>query len=415
MKILVYDHGLNTEAAIALAAAGHTVGYYSEWREAFPRCVNESVGLGLEGLERVNKFLTAADRSDMICCFDTNSDDVVEFFKQQSSSLPVFGAGSAEPLEKDRSLLKDILKAAKLPVAKYQIIKGVDSLIDFLRKPENKNVFVKIDGQFRGDNETFHHENWQQTMADELGHLLVSFGAFSKKVEFMVEWPVESKCEVGYDGFACNGSFTDGLIGYESKDKSYAAVFREYNKMPACIQLTNNAVSAVFSRSRTPTIFSTELRLKSKDDYYLIDPCVRAPHPPLAAELEHFSNFAEVVTTLAQGQLLNPTPTAKYSVAVEVKAESMRDHWYDVKFDARFRHLIKLQRACRVDGTYYSLPGSVVVCNVVGLGNTLKAAKAECIRALDTVKVAGMEYDLDSLDLIEEETIPAGVKMGIEF
>lgn len=29
MKITVYDHGLNTEVAIALGKAGHTVAYYT--------------------------------------------------------------------------------------------------------------------------------------------------------------------------------------------------------------------------------------------------------------------------------------------------------------------------------------------------------------------------------------------------
>jgi hypothetical protein len=34
---------------------------------------------------------------------------------------------------------------------------------------------------------------------------------------------------------------------------------------------------------------------------------------------------------------------------------------------------------------------------------------------LDTVRVPGMEYDLDSLDILEEKTIPAGEKLGIKF
>ena len=427
MKILVYDHGLNTEAAIKLSEAGHSVGYYSEWREAFPRCVNESVGLGLEGLERVNGLMLACERADMICCFDTNSDDLVEYWQtrslldddRQGYDKAIFGAGRAETLEKDRSFLKDILRAAKQPIAKYKIIKGVDALIDFLRLPANENVFVKIDGQFRGDNETFHHETWLKTMAGELGALLMSFGAYSNKVEFMVEWPIESIVEVGYDGFAARGGYTDGLVGYESKDKSYAAVFRKYNDMPKCLVDANKAVAPVFVDSGTPTIFSTELRGKAKDKWYLIDPCVRAPHPPLAAELEHFKNFANVVCALAgvAGDMrwINPIPTTLYSCAVEVKSDELKEHWCDVEFDRKYRHLVKLQRACKIDGTYYALPGSVVACNVVGLGSTFKAAKAECIKVLDTVRVPGMEYDLDSLDILEEKTIPAGEKLGIKF
>jgi hypothetical protein len=61
------------------------------------------------------------------------------------------------------------------------------------------------------------------------------------------------------------------------------------------------------------------------------------------------------------------------------------------------------------------LPGSVIACNVVGLGNTIESAKNECVKVLDTVKIGGMHYDLDSLDLLIEETIPAGRKLGIEF
>ena len=328
----------------------------------------------------------------------------------------MFGAGFAERLEQNRSLLKDILKAGHLPYAKYEIIKGVDSLIDFLRKPANEHVYVKIDGQFRGDNETFHHETWAKTVAGELGALLMSFGAYAAKVEFMIEWPIESECEVGYDGFAYDGRFTDGLIGYEAKDKSYAGVFCKYSSMPKEMQRANEVVASVFKASGTPTIYSTELRITKKKTWYLIDPCVRAPHPPLAAELEHFRNFAAVVIALAKGlDHVQPFPTAKYSCVVEVKSDELKEHWCDVAFDPKFRHLIKLQRACRIDDVYYALPGSVIACNVVGLGDTFKAARAECIKVLDTVRVPGMEYDLDSLDILEEKIIPAGRKMGIEF
>jgi len=408
MKILLYDHGLNTEIGIKLAQAGHTVGYFSEWREAFPRCVNESVGKGLEGLERVDNFLTAAERSDLICCFDTNSSDIVQHMR--SIGKRCFGAGKAEKLELDRSFTKQVLLEAGLAIGKYRKIKGVDNLIDYLRKEKDK--WVKIDGQFRGDNETFHHSDWQKTMAGELGALLMSFGARSNEIEFLVEDPLDSKCEVGYDGFYTNGRFTDGLVGYESKDKSYVAVFRKYNEMPFCLRDTNEKIKFVFQDAgpTTATIFSTELRLTNEKEYYLIDPCVRAPHPPTAAELEHFENFAECVLDGT-----NPIPSAKYSCVVEVKSDELREHWCEVEFAYRYRHLVKLARACRIDKTFYALPGSPIACNVVGLGNTFALAKAECIKVLDTVKVPGMSYDLDSLDLLEEETIPTGEKHGIKF
>ena len=416
MKITVYDHGLNTEAAIKLASAGHTVAYYSEWREAWPKCVNESVGLGLDGITRVNDFFAAAERSHLVCFFDTNSADVLLHFRREHPDVLIFGAGDAEKLERDRSFCKELLKAQNLPIAPYQLIKGVDKLIDHLRDPKNKDRWVKIDGQFRGDNETFHHEDWDTTMSGDLGSLLMAFGPMSNSIEFMVEEPIKSQAEVGYDGFASRGLYTDGLVGYESKDKSYFGAFTTYSKMPKCIKDSNHAVSAVFENSFTPTIFSTELRLTGKDDKpYLIDPCVRAPHPPLAAELEAFGNWSQVVTDLASGKFTNPAPTAKYACVVEVYSSQCKEHFCKISFDEKYRHLVKLQRACKIGSDYWTLPGSVIACNVVGLGNTIEKAKAECVKVLDTVKCGGMTYDLDSLDLLVEETIPAGRKMGIDF
>lgn len=405
MKLLIYDHGLCTEIAVTLARAGHTVAYHSPaYSRAFPKSAEAKIGYGLEGVERVDNFWQAVDRADMVICPDTFSADIV--YELRKRGKPYFGAGDAEVLEHDRAEMKTLQKRLGLPVGPYKVIHGIEALADYLKSHDD--VWVKIN-QFRGDIETFHHETWDSSQAQFIGRMMIDFGANAPNIEFLVEQPIEG-IEVGFDGFCIDGEYPmPCLVGYEAKDEGYLGA--TCNELPKPLSLVNEKLSKIFRQYKSKTIFSTEVRIDDSGKGYLIDPCVRAPHPPLAVELEAFQNFDKLITLQA-----DKTKTGvKYWAALELKSDWVEDHWTEVTFPAHLRQLVKLQQACRLDGHYYALPGSFVIATVIGSGSIMETAIKNCKAVAHEVDARGLYFNEACLDKLANETVPAGRKAGVSF
>lgn len=409
MKILVYDHGLCLEAAVTLQRFGHEVYYFTPWDEAFPRTAKAMVGRGVDGVTRVDEFWTTITRKhiDMVACFDTFSKDIVKQCKRMG--ITVWGAGYAEELEHDRAYTKQLQKKLGLPVNEWELIVGIEPLMAYLKK--HKNKWVKTN-KFRGDVETFFHDEWSITIAQLLGRMLVDFGAIANEIEFIVEEPIEG-VEPGVDEFVINGEYTKPyLIGYEDKDNAYLCVQTE--KLPPAIKRVNDAFSLYLKDCKS--LVSYEIRVDKKGNGYLIDPCIRAPHPPLAVELEIYDNFASIVT---EGTLHNANIRAKtaapYGAAIEIRSDWIDSHWTEISFPKELRSSVKLQNACCVDGHYYVLPHSFIACTVIGLGQTPQDAIAAATEAANEVKLRGKQYDNGALKKLLEEVVPEGEQHGIPF
>lgn len=407
MKLLVHDHGLCSEIAVTLARAGHSVAYHTPaYSQAFPKSFAAKIGFGLEGVERVDNFWQAADRADMVICPDTFSADLVYHLKKIEK--PYFGAGEAESLEHDRAEMKQIQKAVGLPVGPYKSITGIEPLIEYLKTHDDK--WIKIN-QFRGDIETFHHDTWSASQAQFLGRMLIDFGANAPFIEFLVEDPIEG-IEVGFDGFCIDGEYPmPCLVGYEAKDEGYVGKITD--KLPPALEQVNRKLAPMFKRYQSKTIFSTEVRIAKDGKGYLIDPCVRAPHPPLAVELEAFKNFSDLITLKSSSVKIKDGQA--YWAALELKSDWVEDHWTEIEFPKQIRHMVKLQQACCIENKYYALPGSFVIATVVGFGSTLKAAIGMCDGLAGTVKCRGLYYNEACLDKLMNETVPEGEKAGVEF
>lgn len=410
MKILIYDHGLCTEGAIKLAADGHKVAYFTPWQQDFPEH-GTVIGRDLEGLERVEQFQPALERCDLVVCFDTYSEDRV--LQARAAGKPVFGAGKTEELELDRIKMKKLQERLGLPTQPWQVIHGINKLIDFLKTAKKK--WVKASGKHRGLIETFYIEEWNTVRSMELGQMMADFGPIGDSIDFLIEDPV-GDCEPGYDGFFVGQKkhLFPALIGYEAKDESYLG--KVFNECPKVFQPLITRLSPILDENSTSSLVSYEVRIDKKKDAYLIDPCFRAPHPPFAVELETYENFSEIVVQGAVGISTTPQTAASYGAAIEIKSSWVTDHYCKIEFDPKYRSLVKLQRACRDrQGNYWAIPGSFVIATCVGLGDTAEAAVRMAKKVADTVKAKGMYYDAASLDNLLKKTVPEGEKYGIPF
>lgn len=405
MKIAFYDHGLNTELAILFARAGHDVGYYTPWDEAFPKSAKAIIGKGLEGIERIENWERAAKLANALIFPDTFNGEKVDHYRMQGKQ--VWGGGTAcEQLEQDRIGTNNWQKSVGLPTPKRVAIRGVNALIEHLKKVKNK--WVKL-SKFRGDKETFYHSEYDATQASYLGQMLVDFGA-NEDLEFLVEDPIEDAVEVGDDRLVVFGKYlSPRVIGYEAKDEGYVCFVTDKPCKP--LDLINEKVSPLLKQAST--FFSDEVRVTKDGVGYQIDFCGRCPHPPTSVMLELFSNlpFAMLVATNTRLK-----PVAQYGAGLIVGSEWAEHHWTEVKIDEKVRHLVKLQRAYRDEsGRYWALPGSPTVCTCIGFGDSPQEATKQACKTVEGVHVSGASYNTSCLDKIIEETVPAGEKVGIPF
>ena len=410
MKILCYDHGLCSEAAIKLAAAGHDVAYFTPWQADFPE-MNSVIGRDLDDLERVENFSAALARCDMVACFDTFSLDREQ--QALAAGKPVFGARESEWLEQDRVKMKKFQESAGIPTGKWQVIVGIDKLIEFLKV--NKKKFVKTTGKHRGLVETFFHEDWTSSRSMKLGQLVVDFGPIGSSIEFLIEDPV-GDIEPGWDGFFCGGQHLHPfMIGYEDKDETY--IGHVTTVIPLGFHKILRELTPELTKNKSSALVSYEARFDKEGKGYLIDPCIRAPHPPLACELEVFDNFADIVIGGALGKAVFPTiPSGvKYSAAIEVKSSWVENHFCELVFPQKNRRFVKLQKACKVGDKYWALPGSFVIATCVGFGSTPTEAATMAKKITSEFKAEGMFYDEASLDTLVAKTSVEGKKYGIQF
>lgn len=410
MNILVYDHGLCLEAAIKLAEDGHKVAYYTPWQKDFPEH-GTIIGSGFPGVTRVDNFTRALEDCQMLACFDTYSQEREEL--GVAAGKLVWGARKSEQIELDRIYTKKLQERLRLPTQPWQVIKGIDKLIPFLLDPKNEKKWVKTTGLHRGLIETFYHDTWENTRSQEGGQLMVDFGPIAEDIDFLIEDPV-GDCEPGWDGFFAGGEHLQcSMVGYECKDESYIGKIETERTEP--FRLILGALTPRLANNETSSLVSYEVRIDKARKSYLIDPCLRAPHPPFAVELEIFENFSNVVIEGAKGNGVHVRNSSLYGAAIEIKSSWVDSHWCRLEFEPKYRHLVKLQKACFKRDGYWALPGSFVVGTCVGLGETPKEAASMAKKVASTFKCKGMYYDEASLDNLVSKTIPEGKKYGVDF
>ena len=379
----------------------------------FPKSFAGLLGKGMRGVERLpaDEALRYADHVDLHVTTDVNQRGLQAMLRGRG--YRVWGMGDASDIETDRWKLGEVLRQHNLAVPERELIKGTDALEKYLRSEKDK--WIKIN-HWRGDMETLHHESWF-TSESWFKMRLAEWGVARHEMEFVAEEPIEAK-EVGYDGpGVVDGEFCSPcLFGFEIKDAGYAGRIVDKEKLPPMIRECNEKIAPYFKTSRG--IYANEIRVHSKDEFYLTDPTCRFPSPPTQAICEAFTNLSEFIYEGAGGNLIAPTHDAKFVCVaiIESHADNPRieipiqypKEWYDfVKFrDVYFR-----------DGKAHVLPQDIPVPQigaVVGLGDTLKEAMEMAKEVADSVKGFGVEVNVKALDKAQE-TIDEAKKVGIDF
>jgi len=410
---LVIDNGLFLPLALELGPAFKRVLYQTTHERAFPLINDCVIGDGFEdwNVERCDDFWEQIDEIGLFIFPDIGQSGLQQYL--ESIGKKVWGSRRGDDLELKRMLLKKTQQEFGLSVPEHKSIKGLDALRSFLK--ETKNVFVKV-SRFRGTSETFHHLDYDHSLP-LLDNLAVSLGPLQNEFPFLIEWPIQSELELGFDGYCIDGRFPSiALQGWEKKDKGLIASVQTYDELPRQVTEVNNALASVLKDYSYRNFLSTEIRVKD-DEGTMIDITCRAGLPSIESQIELWSNLPEIILGGAQGMMINPEPSAKFAVECMVNHKDDKSRWRILEVPEEAKDSIKPYSACFHDGLYCFPPfphSSDTVASIVASGDTLESAIDSLKEKAELLSDQPVTVCIDSIyDMLK--TIHEAEEEGIEF
>ena len=298
-----------------------------------------------------------------------------------------------------------------MPVPFTEVTKGLDDLLTYLDGKSEK----WLKSLYRGDFETRKYVNMRQFKNWMSQYLIPKIGQNSEDIKILVQNPVKSACEAGYDGFNMNGKcLPNCMTGYEMKDKGYFGKVMAVT--PKIIQDVNDKMMPIWEQAGYLGAYSAELRITEGGKAHYIDPTCRVASPPGEAMTAGLLNYSEVVDSIANEE--EPVMKWKAEYCAELILTS---DWYDkhelcVEFPKEYEDNIKLKMHTKRGGAYYCIPN--------GNGGFFGAVVAwdnDPKKAQEKVKAIAKEIICDELEVDGtvfagcDEAIEAGEKFGIDF
>ena len=409
--VLIYDHGLWPSMAERLGREFGKVLYYRQYKSVAPKLSQFLVGTGLENVTRVRSFWDNLPEADVVCFADVNDGDLQEHLA--SMGVPVWGCKGADELEIYRWEARQVFKKLGIQVPNGILITGLSALREHLKTVEDKYVKVSV---FRGDWETFHHENYHlsETTLDDFA---MKAGPFAEEVEFIVDDPITDCVEVGYDGGFCNGEFWPvSMFGYEIKDSGYGGKVVQFLDLPEPIREINEKLKPLLARYEYAGFLSTEIRVTEAGPILMELTC-RAPSPPGELALEMWENLGEMILTGCHGKMVVPVSKADFGAEIMIYSDWSDEHWTALEIPDKFRKQVKLSFCAELDGFPQIVPQRIgwgKAGGVIGLGNTLEDACNSCAKVVPMVKGKGIEGDAHALDEAEK-VVEEGKKYGVDW
>ena len=411
--VCIVDNGLFISFARKIAPAFGRALYHKPFQSAFPRTNDLAPGRGFEELEWCEQPLLEADSIDLWVFLDLYQSGLQSYLRKTGHR--VWGAGVGEDIELHRWEFKEQLKKLGLPVQHCEHLKGIDALRVYLK--EHKGVCYVKTSYVRGDFETFRAEDYKivEPRIDELAHVL---GAKKDNYEFIVEDEIPDAVEIGYDGFVIDGKFPDlAMMAYEVKDAGMIGTVKPYNMLPEPIRLVNSRLVEHFQNTEYRGFFCSEIRYTKKKEAFFIDPCCRLGTPSNELLQELFSGWPQTLWDGAEGVVTSPKLKAKFGCLAVIQSEWATNDWLHVHYPRELDPWVKLRFHVRVKDKDYVVPQIIGIPDVgvvVGVGDSLKAAVADCKEKAKEVKGFQLHVKTEALDK-GLEVVEEGKKFGIQF
>jgi hypothetical protein len=419
-KTLGYvDFGNNIDIAMRLAREEDGFGkvkYFCSWQSAYPKYDPYVVGYGvntiLPNFEQVHSIFDMMPDVDIWMFPDLYMGDIQSWLRENGHL--VFGAGRGEDMELHRDKMKVHLQELGLPVNKWESIEGLDALRKHLE--EHNDLWVKTN-MFRGAMESFHHDEYKLTKPrlDRFEHTL---GVYKERQKFIVEASIDNSIDFAIDMITADGKYPlKSLMGCEVKNQAYAGIFTDVSKAPKGVLDVHDKLSKTLRQYQYRSFISLECRITKDGTAYMLDPCCRAPQPPSSLYIEMYDNFPQLVWDTASGDTPQIKSKYKYGVQLIIKSEFSTKEPQAIYFPDEIKNFVKVKNLCIQDGVYWYIPQEHEMAEcaaVIGMGQTLKEAKKECLDRADMIKGDGIFIEKEGLDKIDKD-IEQLVKFGIKI
>lgn len=403
---IILDQGLFQPLAHRLARDYDRVLYFRPWVSSFPHAKEYYIGSGYPRVERVESYEEYFDEENVTWVFpDLHFAPLQKWLR--SKGRAVWGAGNGEELELMRAETKELLKEIGLPAKPWAVVEGMESLRTHLEKHEN--VFVKISA-LRGISETFCSPSYElvKPKLDEIEHEL---GPLADTQEFVIETPVETDVEVGYDGWNIDGEFPKtALVGVEKKDACYFGQMKPYASLPEGVREVNRKLAPIMKGYGYRGFFSTEIRVGKDKKPYLIDITARHASPAGESILELVENISEIIEAGAHGKLVEIKPKAKYVAQAMLCSDFAQKNWLPVSIPDEIREHVHLYHSCRAGELEYVVPMDLdmsQIGSVTAAGATPEAAIKLCKEYADQIEAFGLKDSCDKLGEAAQELAKA--------
>lgn len=402
----VVDHGLFPAVAFRMAKACKRVLYQTPTEKAFTTLNDHILGDGFEEIERCEDFWKIKKEIDLFIFPDIQHSGLQ--LELESQGFAVWGSRAGDSLEINREKFNRVLKEVGLPVAPYEVIKGLTNLRLFLQDKTDR--YIKI-SKYRGTMETTH---WRDYDLDStwLDAIAVKLGPAQELLKFLVFEPIDAPVEIGGDTYSVDGKWPKWMLhGDEEKDKSYFGAVTAYDDMPQELQDIMEAFSPILKKERYRNEWSMETR-----DGRFIDATCRGGLPSTGSQLNTWGNFPEIVWAGAHGIIVDPEPEHLFSAECIVNLKSKKDEWGKARVPKELAGHLQLAGCCEIDGAICWPPDGDDESDVgwlVAGGDTMDET-IENMKELAEKLPEGLSADLDTLvGLIEK--IKAGEEAGVEF
>ena len=403
--LVIDPGGLFCVHAEALAAGGNKVYYWTQYNYKYR---DFAIGKDFGKLEKILYFWEYVDRADCVVDFDVRGNDSIGWIRDNLQGKSTFGSGWGCKLEDDRLMLKEFVKSWGLPMQPYKEIKGMTALREYLKANPKKYIKLNI---FREDMESFYAPDYD-TIELKLDEIAGNLGAHKEVYDFVVEDPVETDVEIGFDGFFNGTDYaTPFLIGYELHKNLY--IGKVSTEMPAPINETMQAFKPLLMKLDYRGAISTEEKIISLEKHFLLDFCARLASPFTAGYTEWIRNWPDFVYGVGAKQNIVPDFDAKYVGAFALKSSEALD--MGVMINIKDPKKVKMIMPYGNKKGNYAIEGEDHVAVVIASGDSVEEVLDLIHENAEEVDGHGLDKDPlkgidDIVDLIEE-----GEEVGIDF
>lgn len=418
-SVCVVDNigGIYLNVALKMSEYFSKVYYHCVVQNPFPMLSSCKVGTGFDQIEIIKDFWSNLDNFDIIIFPDIYFSQYTPLLK--SLGKLIWGGYKAEELELDRKLFNIELENAGMNVVNTNYITGLDNLISYLKDKEDK--WLKI-SYYRGNFETFHHINMNQSMV-MLNNLKLTMGPLANDVEFLVCDNLDSVAEVGYDGYCVNGMFPQNqIVGIEIKDLGYVSTNMNIENVWPPVREINGMFAPVLQKYQPTGFYSNEIRVGKDGLNYYTDPCMRCGAPSSGVYLDMITNWDQIIIGGCQGNMVEPKYSGKYGVELILKSTYCNNNFMPITIPDEYKQYVKLKGAFIQDGQYYIIPfiqcginDMEAFASVVIIGDNFDEILNKAIEVADSIECYGLTYDKDALNRAKQSASDVTKLYNIEF